>query len=334
MASRPWRVLQVGLGPIGQRAVRAALRRPGIRVVGAVDPAPDLAGRDLGEVLRLRAAIGVKVEPDLERALRSCRPLLALHTTVSFLAPAAAQIAPLLAAGIDVVSTTEELAYPWIARPALARRLDRLARRGGATVHATGVNPGFAMDLLPLVLTHAATRVDAIRVRRIVDVATRREALRRKVGAGRTPSEFRALARQSRVGHVGLVDSMQMLAAGVGWTIERLVHRLEPVRAIRHFAGPPEVRRGDVAGQRELLRGFVGGRERLRFELVIAMGALEPVDEVILRGDPPLTLRIPGGIAGDQATVAALLNAIPRVLAAEPGLRTALDLPLPRFGDG
>jgi 4-hydroxy-tetrahydrodipicolinate reductase len=301
-------------------------------VVGAVDPAAALAGRDLGEVLGLRRPIGLKIEPDLRTALRHCRPQVALHTTVSALAPAVPQIAPLLAAGIDVVSSTEELAYPWIARPALARRVDRLARRGGATVHATGVNPGFAMDVLPLVLSHAAIRVDAIRVRRVVNVATRREALRRKVGAGRTASEFRALARRGRIGHVGLVDSMHMLAAGVGWTIERIVHRLEPVTATRRFAGPPAVRRGDVAGQRELLRGFVEGRERLRFELVIAMGAPEPVDEVILRGDPPLTLRIPGGIAGDHATVAALLNAIPRVIAAEPGLRTALDLPLPRLG--
>jgi hypothetical protein len=332
MPSRPWRVLQIGLGPIGQRTVLAALRRPGLCVVGAVDPAPALAGRDLGEVLGLGRPIGLRVAPDLATALRDSRPQVALHTTVSALDAAARQIAPLLAAGIDVVSSTEELAYPWVSRPASARRLDRLARRGGATVHGTGVNPGFAMDVLPLVLSHAATRVDAIRVRRIVNVATRREALRRKVGAGRTAREFRALAREGRIGHVGLVDSMQMLAAGIGWTLERLVHRLEPVRAARRFAGPPEVRRGGVAGQRELLRGFVDGRERLRFELVIAMGAREPVDEVVLRGAPPLTLRVPGGIAGDDATVAALLNAIPRVLAAEPGLRTALDLPLPRYG--
>jgi 4-hydroxy-tetrahydrodipicolinate reductase len=332
MLARPPRVLQVGLGPIGQRTLRAALRRPGLRVVGAVDPAPALAGRDLGDVLGLRRPLGLRVEPDLATALRRLRPQIALHTTVSALDAAARQIAPLLAAGIDVVSSTEELAYPWISRPALARKIDRLARRGGATVHATGVNPGFAMDVLPLVLSHAAARVDAIQVRRIVNVATRREALRRKVGAGRTAPEFRALARQGKIGHVGLVGSMQMLAAGLGWRIERLAHRLEPVLARHRFAGPPEVRRGEVAGQRELLRGFVGGRERLRFELVIAMGARDPVDEVVLRGVPALTLRVPGGIAGDAATVAALRNAIPRVLAAEPGLRTALDLPLPSYG--
>ena len=332
MSRRPLRIIQYGLGPIGRATARALLGRQELRLVGAVDRDPALIGVDVGRLLGSRQPLGLKVEATVDRLLRRGRADLLLHTTVSRLRDAVPQIAPVLLAGLDVVSSTEELTYPWRSAPTLARRLDSLARAGGATVHGTGVNPGFVMDVLPLVLTHAAVEVRGVRIHRTVDAASRREALRRKVGAGLTPAAFRALARQGAIGHVGLRQSMDLLAAGLGLRIDRTVHRLQPVLATRALAGPPRVRRGEVAGQRETLVGFEGRTERLRLELVIALGVRKPGDRIVVRGRPPLTLCIDGGTPGDEATAAALLNAAPRVHAAEPGLQTALDLPLPRAG--
>ncbi|MGD8375334.1 MAG: dihydrodipicolinate reductase [Acidobacteriota bacterium] len=327
--SRPLRVVQLGLGPIGRACVRGAMERGGLRVVGAVDPEPSLAGRDLGRVSGLRRDLRVPVDPVPDRVLRR-PPDLALHTTVSSLVDALPQIAPFLEAGVNVVSSTEEMCYPWRSRPGVARRLDRMARSGGASVHGTGVNPGFAMDVLALVLSRAALEVRGLRLIRVQDAATRRLQLRLKVGAGISRAAFRRRAREGSIGHVGLRESMDLIAAGLGWELESYEHRLSPVVAPRDLPGPPPVKRGGVAGQREVLWGFRDGREAIRMELVIALGAGEPRDEVQLRGRPNLTLRIEGGTPGDVATAAALLNVAPHVAAASPGLRTALDLPLPR----
>ena len=331
-AARLLRVVQYGLGPIGRATARALLDHPRFRLVGAIDRDPAIANVDLGKVLKLGRRLGLRVAADAGGVLRSSSADLVFHTTVSRLADAAPQIEEALAAGLDVVSSTETLAYPWISHPRLARRLDLKARRHGATLHGTGVNPGFAMDVLALALGHVALDVRHVLARRVVDLSRRREALRRKVGAGLSPAAFRRLARNGTLGHVGLLESMQMVAAGLGWRLERCTRRLVPVIARKNIGGRVPVRRGEAAGQREILRGFRKGREVMRFELIIAMGAEDPRDEVVLRGDPPLILRIVGGTPGDIATVAALLNSAPRVAAAGPGLLTALDLPLPRFG--
>lgn len=331
-AARRLRVVQYGLGPIGLATAKQLVDHPRFRIVGAIDKDPALVGRDLGEVLRLGRRLRVSIVADAARALRPRSADLVFHTTVSRMADAVPQIEQALAAGLDVVSSTETLSYPWISEPRLAARLHRKARRHKATVHGTGVNPGFAMDVLALVLGHVALAVRHVSTRRIVDVSKRREALRRKVGAGLTLTTFRRRAREGSLGHVGLLESMQMVAAGLGWKLDRYTHSLVPVIARRSFGGRVPVRRGEAAGQREVLRGFRKGREVMRSELIIAMGAGDARDEVVLRGDPPLTLQVVGGTPGDSATVAALLNAAPRVVAAGPGLLTPLDLPLPRFG--
>ncbi len=331
-AARPLRVVQYGLGPIGRATARALVDHPRFRIVGAIDRDPALAGRDLGDVLRLGRRLRLTVAADASSVLRRRSADLVFHTTVSRMADAVPQIEEALTAGLDVVSSTETLSYPWISEPRLAARLHRKALRHKATVHGTGVNPGFAMDVLALVLGHVALDVRHVTARRIVDVSRRREALRRKVGAGLTPAAFRRRAREGSLGHVGLLESMQMIAAGLGWRLDRCTRTLSPVIARRSFGGRVPVRRGEAAGQREILRGFRKGREVMRLELIIAMGADDARDEVVLRGDPPLTMQVVGGTPGDVATVAALLNAAPRVAAARPGLLTALDLPLPRFG--
>jgi 4-hydroxy-tetrahydrodipicolinate reductase len=325
------RVVQYGLGPIGCDTARTMLRKEGLEIVGAVDVAPDKVGRDLAEVLGLKDRLGVKVSDDPEAVFRKTRAQVVAHTTRSFLRDVFGQLEQAARAGVNVVSSTEELLYPHLRNPELAAKLNRAARRGEVTIVGTGVNPGFVMDTLALVLTGVCKGVRSIAIRRCLDASMRRMPLQRKVGAGLEEGEFRKLVRQGKLGHIGLLESMHLVAEGLGWKLSRVREKVEPVLAetrqeTPYFAVEP----GAVCGLKHTAVGYCKGRKVLDFDLRMYLGAQDPVDAIDIDGEPPLQLRIAGGVAGDVATAASLVNAVPLVLDAGPGLKTVLDLPIPR----
>ncbi len=329
------RVLQVGLGPIGLGVARQLAARPGFDLIGAVDPRPDLVGRDLAEVCGLAGANGSAgtIAGDLATALRQLKPDAAVVCTSSGLERVAPTLEACLAAGAAVVSTTEELAYPWRERPDLAKRLDQAARQAGRALLGVGVNPGFAMDALPLVLTAVCERVDKVTVRRIQDAARRRLPFQQKIGAGLTPEAFAERVATGQVRHVGLAESIGLLAAALGWQLDEITDEIAPKIADHRFSPDPSasaqlaVQAGQVCGLIQTGTGSQNGRIRVRLEMEAYLGAPESYDEVEIEGSPPLRSRVEGGIPGDIATVSITVNAIPRALAAPPGLITVKDLP-------
>ncbi len=328
---KPIRLIQYGLGPIGCAAARAALKKQGVQLVGAIDIDPDKAGKDLGEVLGISEKLGVRVSADASEVFRKAKAKVALHTTRSFFTDVYDQLEAAAKAGVNVVSSTEELFYPELRNPDLARKLDRVAKRHGATILGTGVNPGFVMDTLALVLSGVCTDVRGIRITRRVNASTRRMPLQRKVGAGMKPDEFRRLVKAGKLGHIGLLESMYFIAKALGWKLSRHTETIEPVLAetvqqTDYFT----VAVGEVAGIMHTCSGFCDGRRVIEMDLRMFVGAGDPLDSVDIDGVPPLTLTIPGGVAGDVATVATLVNGIPRVIEGSPGLKTMLDLPIPR----
>lgn len=335
-------VVQVGLGHIGRAIVRRLAVLDGVHVVAAVDPAPELQGRDAGEVAGTRP-LGVKVVPEL-RQEDARGASVALHSTLSHLEQVLPQLVGLVESGLHVVSTCEELAWPWFHHPEAARALDRAARHAGVTVLGTGVNPGFVMDLLPLLLTGVCTRVDRVVARRVVDASRRREPLQRKIGSGTSPEQFRRLVQESRMGHVGLPESVALVAAGLGWRLDRIEQQVEPIVAHEPIVTEHvHVQPGQVQGLFQTAAGYQDGRERVRLELWMALRpqhlAPSPVesasfDEVRVEGEPPVHVVIPEGISGDTATVAAVTNAIPAVMEAPPGLLSVRDLPPVRWWGG
>ncbi len=325
------RVVSYGLGPIGLGIARVAARRPTIMIVGAVDVDPAKIGRDLGELLG-GPALGVPVRGDAAAALAELEPEVVLHATGSSLARVAPQLLEIVNAGAHVVSTCEELAFPWTAQPQLAAELDAAARRAGVVLLGTGINPGFAMDALPLLLTAPCAEVRAVRVLRVVDAARRRGPLQKKVGAGLTPEAFAAKVADGSVRHVGLPESLHMLATSLGWELDTLQDQIEPVIAeapiVTEFAS---VQPGQVAGVRQVASGTLGGREVLRLELRMYLGAPDPQDTVEIDGDPPVRTTIAGGLHGDLATAAMIVNAVGSVRRAQPGLGTVADVPLVHY---
>ncbi|HEV8633064.1 MAG TPA: hypothetical protein VG370_02315 [Chloroflexota bacterium] len=310
--------IHVGLGQIGQRVCATGLREGVYRPVAAVDPAPRLAGRDLGGLVGA-ALDGVAVHRTLDGALAAAAapPRLALHATRSTVGAVADELIALVRAGCDVVSTCEELAAPWLRAPAVADRIERAAREAGRRIVGAGVNPGFAMDLLPLVLAQASSGIRTITIRRAQDPLKRRPAFQHKVGVGRTREECRADIRAGTFGHVGLGESAAALAAGLGW---ELCGVRETLRLI-------EGDDGKVRGVRQTLSAGTPDGRRLRLQFRALAGLGRDSDVCVIGGDPPLRMVLPGGLAGDQATANLVLSAARRLDRVEPGLHVATDLP-------
>jgi hypothetical protein len=324
----PMRVLHVGLGPLGVLVQADLAARGGLRTVAAVDVDPALAGRPLAE-LAPGAPADVRVRASLEGIDWEAVDV-ALLTTSSDLARCAPSLRALLARGVSVVSSCEELLWPWLRHPALARELDGLAREHGAALVGTGVNPGFVMDALPAFLSAVALRVDAVHVERIQDAATRRVPFQEKIGAGLDLAQFHARVASGSLRHVGLGESLHFLAHCLGWEIEDWSETLEPVlapRELRCALGP--IRAGQPCGVRQTARARVAGRERMTFEFQAAIGQPEPRDRVRFESDPPLELLLPGGVHGDRATSAVLINCLAPLCDAAPGLASMASLRMP-----
>lgn len=324
----PIRVLQVGLGPIGASIARQVGERAGFELVGGVDLDPGKVGRDLGPVCGLGREIGGEVSGDLETALAAMKPDIAVVSTSSALEIVAGTIETCLAAGVAVVSTTEELSFPWRERPELAKRIDEAARAAGRAVLGTGVNPGFAMDALPLALSAVCERVDGVIVRRFQDASKRRLPFQQKIGAGLSVEEFHAKVAAGGVRHVGLAESIGMLASAFGWNLDSVTDEIWPKLAAEPVASPDlSVAAGQCSGVVQLGLGKEGDVVRIRLEFEAYLGAPESYDEVEILGSPALKSRVMAGIPGDLATASIVVNAIPRVLAAPPGLITMRDVP-------
>jgi 4-hydroxy-tetrahydrodipicolinate reductase len=324
------RAVSYGLGPIGLGIARLAHRRAGIELVGAIDIDPQKIGRDLGDLIGV-GAIGATVSGDAA-ALAGARADIVLHATGSSLARTAPQLHAIMEAGANIVSTCEELAYPWAAAPQLAAELDAAARRYGVTLLGTGVNPGYAMDALPLMLTAPCVEVRGVRVSRVVDAARRRGPLQRKVGAGLSAEEFAARVRDGSVRHVGLTESLQMIATALGWQLDNGEELIQPMIAEHRITTDVvDVLPGRIAGVHQIARGYIGEREVITLDLRMYVGAAEPHDAVVIDGDPPVQMQIAGGLHGDLATAALIVNAAPRVAAAQAGLLSMSDLPIVHF---
>jgi hypothetical protein len=319
-------VVLMGLGEIGRAIGRAALARPGLDILAAVDP--ELAGRPLGALIGVPAG-DLRVEADLGKALARARGGVVLQATRSRFDEVRRDLERIVRAGLGVVSTCEELAYPWLDHAEDAEALHRLCEEHEVAVVASGVNPGFVLDRLPGLLAQVAGEVRHVRGTRVVDAGTRREALRRKIGVGLSQEAFDAAADRDEIGHVGLVRSAALVAE---WCIgaDEFDTEEEIVPLLAEEDAPDRsVRRGEVVGVQQTARAFDGDREIVRLDLTIAVGADDPRDELLLDAVPPIRVVIPGGIHGDAATAHAVVNAVPALLERQ-GLLTPLDLPAGR----
>ena len=323
-------VVLMGLGSIGQEIGRAALLSDDLDLIGAVDSNRSLVGRPLSDILQAPTAHGI-VENRVEAFASKARGGVLLHATGPRLPLVFEQLKAAVTTGFSVVSTCEELAFPYLKHASLAASLDNAARGKNVSIVGTGVNPGFVLDRLVATVAQVAGRVRKIVATRTVDARSRRVALQRRIGAGLTEDEFLRLVDAEQLGHIGLVESAALAALGAGLDCDDFEEEISPVLATERIEGGAfPVQKGQVAGISQIARGTLEGEEVVRLELVIANGAEETGDRIVIDADVPIDLRIPSGIAGDRATANLVVNAAPRLATAESGLLTVLDLPAGR----
>lgn len=324
------KIAQFGLGPIGLECLKFAATKSWAETVGAVDIDPTKTGKDLGGLTGATELKGRSVYSSLEDLVGKARPDVIFHTAVSKFKDAFGQIEPMARKGISVVSSCEELLFPQLNEPALAAKLDKICQENGARVLGTGVNPGFVMDVLPVCMTGVSREVRAIHVQRVVNASTRRAPLQKKIGSGLPPEEFRRLFEEGRAGHAGLKESLALIAHCMGWEAKNLTETGDAVIADHDIRTQSlEVKKGQTCGLHQRAEAAINDRINLTLDIKMYLDAKDPHDAIQIEGEPPLDVLIRGGVAGDQATVAALVNAVPRVLKAKAGLLLMTDIAVP-----
>ncbi len=334
--SKEIRIIHWGLGAMGSGMVKMVAGKPGLLSVGAVAKTESKVGRDLGEICGVDRRLDVIVSPTLQSILEETDADIVLHATASFTRDVFKELEEIMAAGLDVITIAEEMAYPWVREPELARQLDTLAKKYGVRLLGTGINPGFVLDTLIIALTGVCMEVHHIRAARINDLSPFGPMVMRTQGVGTTPDDFyRGLEAGTIVGHVGFPESMSLIASSLGWRLDDIRQTREPIIS-RVYRETPHVRvePGMVAGCRHIAHGFVGGREVITLEhpqqIHPHLEGVDTGDYIWIEGVPGLNVsnkpEVPGGIG----TMSIAVNMIPLLVAAEPGLRTMADLPVPR----
>jgi hypothetical protein len=326
------RVIQYGIGPIGASIAKLMREKQAIQIVGAIDTDPAKVGRDLGEVVGAAdAPWGVKVSANAKEVLEQSADVV-IHSTSSSLPQVMDQLLACLEAEACIVSTCEELSYPFRTHPDLAAKLDSAAKDWGVALVGTGVNPGFVMDKLVVTLAAVSQRIEHAKALRVVDASKRRLPLQKKIGAGMAVEEFRAQVAAGVIKHVGLPESVAMVADSLNLPIDEITETIEPLVAKEKVQTEfLTVEAGQAAGVHQIARGLAAGKELIYLELQMYVGAKDPADTIELKGLPNISLVIHGGSHGDIATASVVVNSIPVILDAPAGLRTARDLPIGFF---
>ncbi len=326
------KVIQAGLGPIGQKIVQYMAERESIQIVGAVDPAVDKAGKNLAQICSLESDPGITISPDIASAVKDVKPDVALLTTVSSFKECVPQAQEIVKHGINVISTCEEMANPWQTEPELAKQLDEAAKKYGVAVLGTGVNPGFLMDFLPVVMTAVSKDVTSVKVSRLQDATYRRIPFQQKIGVALTTEEFEAKKQSGTLRHVGLTESMHMIASAFGWKLDSTDDVISPIIADKEItSGYKKVEPGMAAGVQQIGTGYVDGKGVIELIFRASVGEANPADTIEIKGTPDVTSTIKGGVNGDIATCAITVNAIKSIVAAAPGLRIMTDIPAVSF---
>jgi 4-hydroxy-tetrahydrodipicolinate reductase len=313
---------------MGCQAASVILKRRNLELVGAVDTAHNV-GYDIGDLIGSSKKTGIIISDNAGEILTRARPDIVLHMTSSSLLKVQSEINQIITSSINVVSSTEELSYPWRQQPIISAEINELAKKFNVTVLGTGINPGYVMDTWPLSLTAVCQKVKKVRVTRIQDASNRREPFQKKIGAGLTIKEFHAKVDERTLRHVGLTESIEMIAAGLGWELEDVRETIEPIIAEKEIKSEfAIIKPGQAMGVRQVGIGLRNSEEVIRLDFEASIGSEESYDAVYITGTPNLETVIKGGIHGDLATAAIVVNTIPHIVEAPPGLLTMKDIPL------
>lgn len=332
---RTFRVLQWGLGAMGSGMVRLMLEKTGLEVVAAIDGRPDYVGKDLGAILGLDNPLGVTVTDQPLDVLNQENIDIAVMATTSWTKEQLPDLTQVITAGINCISIAEEMADPQAQNPKLSKEIDQLAKKHSVSVLGTGVNPGFVLDMLVVTLTGGNHSVDRIEASRVNDLSPYGPTVMQSQGVGTTPEEFHAgVANGSIVGHVGFPESIHMISEALGLGVDRIEETREPIIShVQRETPHVKVEPGMVAGCAHIGIGYQGDKEIIKLihpqQIHPHLENQDTGDYIHIYGKPEIHMTIKPEIAGGIATMGVAVNMIPHVVAASPGLKRMIDLPVP-----
>ena len=324
------RVLPVGLGEMGKKLCLTLLQRDGVEIVAACDKDPALAGRDLGEVIGWSEKLGIIVEKSVDEVFRGVQADVALYCTVTGLDELYAMVLPAVEAGCDVISTSEVLSFPFRKDPEFSERLDAAAKKHGVSILGSGIFPGFLPDAIPAIATAACRDVEHIDIKGFGDVYPYGPTVWKGMGLGLTVEEY-----QQQFGKevdIEFTEPPEHVIAALGLQLEEIREHNEWLVAPHDMkVGVLEVKEGTVRGFSQTTIGFICGREVIRQNIVgYLCSDLPPFwVEVNIAGKPNVRLRVDLAHEDGWTTSTVVVNMIPRVMKARPGLVVMKDLQLP-----
>ncbi|MBS1257862.1 MAG: 2,4-diaminopentanoate dehydrogenase [Candidatus Scalindua arabica] len=321
------RIVQYGLGPIGNKITQYLLERDSVQIVGAIDSDPTKLNLDIGELAGSSSAYGVRITGDPKTLLSKVDADIVVLTTTSSLENIKPQILEIVSFGVNIVSTCEELSHPWLTNPKTADEIDVAAKMNDVSVLATGINPGFLMDFLPLAMTGICRNVKKVTVERIQNAQFRRIPFQKKIGAGLTVEQFNDRVKEGTLRHVGLTESIHMIAHKIGWKLDKTEDIIDPVIATEKVTTDElTIEPGKATGVSQTGRGYIENKEVITLIFKATVGESNPRDRIIIEGTPDIDMTIKDGINGDIATCAITANAIPAVIKAPAGLKTMANI--------
>ncbi|MCK9235617.1 MAG: 2,4-diaminopentanoate dehydrogenase [Acholeplasmataceae bacterium] len=333
---RPIRVAIWGFGAMGQGMAEMLLTKRGVDIVGVCDHDPTLVGRTVQDVLTQTVESLIPVTDDIDLMLNEVDPDIVLLCTDSFVSGVYEKIKKLLEKNINVITIAEEMVFPFQSHPALAKELDDLAKEKDVTVLGTGINPGFVMDFLAIALSGAMMDVEKMVITRKNSLNTFGLTVMEKYGIGETLEQYyERITNKQPIGHIGLNQSAHMIFSGVGLKPSKFEQQIEPILTqTKRKTKYATAKEGTLAGISLTGQGYID--EQLFLELhhpsqiePDAQG-VQTEDSIYLEGKPNVNMTIRPEIDGGLGTIAVCVNMIPHVMNAKPGLKTMLDLPVPR----
>ena len=326
------KVIQIGFGPLGVQTAKFIAKKSTIKTVAVVDNDPDLYNKNINDFssdLDNKICISNSVNEALKNINE--KPDVAIITTVSSLKEIYNQINEVVKHNINIISTCEELSYPWKTDPALSKKLNDLCKLNNVACLGTGVNPGFLMDYLPSVLSTVCKEINKIRIYRVQDASFRRIPFQKKIGAGLDLSEFKNKELEGTLRHVGLTESLHLLAKSLNFDIDNVTETLNPVICESDLNGSINLKKGCARGVEQIAYGYLNSEVVIEMQFKAAVGESRSFDRIEVDGIPSFVSEIEGGINGDIATCSIAINSIKSIMKASPGLHTMADIAVPGY---
>lgn len=296
-----------------------------------------LLGTNVAKLLSVRPSLSVYGpygRTEREKALRSGADVVIIATTTR-LRDVADDVREAINSGSNVLISAEEAAFPFIVDDSIARSLDSLARQKGVSVAGTGVNPGLIFDALVLTILGSSPRGCRVHVRRVVDISGFGETVLRRIGVGKSESDFAlAVETEEILGHAGFPQSIHVVANALGLKVERIEKILLPVLATQDIELPGKltIKSGESAGVSQTYTGIVDGKPWFiaHFFGHVALNMIKKDSgddiDLMLNQKPIQSIKLRPGIGAQVGSQNMVANSIDRIISARPGWVTVAEM--------